>query len=168
MHPNISDMSDPNGPRPFGDGRSDGEVINSKTQDRFTYQSRNHMNNQDFFNGSNVRQRPKPMDSQMQNRAPGGTNVNYTGNRSHEYMRYRGGGYNNRMGQRDMYFQPNPRFHRGMYNGRNFWRGKVHTGVVTSTYQPTKFTGDYDYEKANAEFISELEKMSISAVIVQI
>ncbi|CAL8085338.1 unnamed protein product [Calicophoron daubneyi] len=174
-----SKISDPRGPRPFGDGRSEGDpgafnanktvdlsaaapppgIVDEDTSRRSVPGSSSRFDGWD--NRDYAFRNPGGNFSRGASAKYGSANAPV----NQEYFRGRRGGfYNQWSGQQrgDRYLQGNY-CRRGARSGGNYGWSRMHTGVPAAPSEPATFSGEYDYVKANAELAAELEKINISA-----
>ncbi|THD22026.1 hypothetical protein D915_007225 [Fasciola hepatica] len=182
LQPDSTQSSDTRGPRPFGDGRSDGDMgalPSSRKLDFFTRltsanppedpgRQRTVLGSSPHFDS------PQNWGNRDAN-TRGSANVAGTmfrGASAHfpqntvsdqDGFRPRRGGFNNQWvgNPRGMRYPQSAYHRRGPRQGGNFRCSRMHAGMPGIPNEPT-FSGEYDYEKANAELAVELEKISIS------
>ncbi|CAH8616224.1 unnamed protein product [Heterobilharzia americana] len=170
VHSDHPQTSDGRGPRPFGDGRSDIDP------GIFSAFGRTNVAGQGLPESGTGAGRRSIIGSGHEyshswvNHDHGIRKVDMYRNSSnynqvHDYSRNRPVGYTQQWS--------NHRGSRGTSHSYNGWSGrlggghewsKFRTGVPATVGETTNFSGEYDYERANAELAAELEKICISSV----
>ncbi|VDP92808.1 unnamed protein product, partial [Echinostoma caproni] len=186
LQPDSTQTADIRGPRPFGDGRSDGDAgaLNSRKLDflnRLTSgNTSDDPSRQRTVLGSLLHFDASQNWGHRDASSRGSANVAgsmFRGGATHfpqisgpkqESYRPRRGGFSNQWGanQRGIRYPQSGYHRRGPRQGGNYGWSRMHTGVPTTSNEPTTFSSEYDYEKANAELAAELEKISISVVMI--
>lgn len=182
LQSDSAQAADTRGPRPFGDGRSDGDVVglprkldffNRLTSTNPPEDSSTHrtiLGSSPMFGSSQNwghRDTSKTRNANISGTMFCGTPANLAQSSvsNQDGFRPRRGGFNNQWvgNQRGVRYSQGGYHRRGSRQGGNFGWSRVLPGLA-ATNEPT-FSGEYDYEKANAELAVELEKISISVVI---
>ncbi|KAF7233572.1 hypothetical protein EG68_11999 [Paragonimus skrjabini miyazakii] len=178
VQPDSSHTSTAGGPRPFGDGRSDGDsAVNSiKKWDILGRTGTNIATADDTSRQRTVLGSSPRLDSAQswgnrENHTRGGGAVNMrhtnefpTDNAGFDHFQRRRVGYPTQWsgGQRGFRFSQGGYLRRGGRMGSNQGWSRPHAGVPFTSSEPANFSLEYDYEKANAELAAELEKINIS------
>ncbi|TGZ66533.1 hypothetical protein CRM22_005287 [Opisthorchis felineus] len=171
---------DSRGPRPFGDGRSEGDTGILATMKKlessgrtFTGGSIEDPGRERTVLGSSPRTDSSRGWSQRDPQARGAPGFYRGALMSHpvggfspvpdSFQRKRGGPPNQwPNAQRGFRFSQPGYPRRGPRAGGNFGWSRPHSGIPPTAAEQANFSGEYDYEKANAELAAELEKINIS------
>ncbi|KER34081.1 hypothetical protein T265_00255 [Opisthorchis viverrini] len=171
---------DSRGPRPFGDGRSEGDTGILATMKKlessgrtFTGGSIDDPGTERTVLGSSPRTDSSRGWSQRDPHARGAPGFHRGALISHpvggfspvsdNFQRKRGGPPNQwPNAQRGLRFSQPGYLRRGSRAGGTFGWSRPHSGIPPTAAEQANFSGEYDYEKANAELAAELEKINIS------